>query len=827
MWEDDPPETARNTVQVYVSTLRRASAPTGWSPSRAATGWWSSPTSSTPRGSSSAWPRPPGRSPPASRTPRSRRSTRPWRCGAGRRSATSRATRSPWPRRPGSRACAWPPASCGPRRQLLLGRLEPAIAELEALLRDEPLREHARALLMRALYAAGRQADALAVYREGREELVEQLGLDPGPELQDLERAILRQEASLLTAAAPPLVRIPSPPTPLVDRVQELAAVLELLRGDARVVSICGLGGVGKTRLALAVASEAVADFPEGVVTVELGPVTSAAGVLPAIARALDLDEADAGTSAERLAERIGARRLLLLLDNAEHVLGRGRRPGPAAARHARPAAAGDQPARARDRRRAHLRARPALGARARRERRGGAGERRRPAARRARRPGLGGLRGGRRQRPGPGRDLRPGRRAAAGPRAGREPAAPARAAGPGRAARALPGGPRRSAARSARPSSGASASWTGPSASCCSRCRSSGRRSRWRRPRRSAALGDVLDELGRLVESSLVQRSGGGRFRLLTVVREHIAGLDEAAEGRRGAALRHAAWVRGTVEDVAAELAAGAQERALRRVALAHRGRARSDRRPQAADPGRGDRPAAADLVAAAGARARGASCWPPWPTSPRSTAWCGRPAGPARPTWPTPRPTSTRPRALAAEAAEELRRGGDETALAGALCTLGACAIIAGDPGARALIDESLATARAAGSRELTVRSLANLGSLAWRDDDLELAEQAFADAVGAAQLGGRRVPRGDPPQRPRRDRPRAARRGRRAPPRDRGGRRARAARRPAPAGAGAGPAGPRRARRRPGSPPTSCTPARCSCASTPATSRTPSSR
>src|SRR5262249_50499191 len=94
---------------------------------------------------------------------------------------------------------------------------------------------------------------------------------------------------------------------------------------------------------------------------------------------------------------------------------------------------------------------------------------------------------------------------------------------------------------------------------------------------------------------------------------------------------------------------------------------------------------------------------------------------------------------RALAAEAAAELRHGGEPTDLAGALCTLGACAIIDGDSQARALIDEALATAEAAGSRALVVRALANLGSLAWRDGDLELADRAFADAVGSAQLGG----------------------------------------------------------------------------------------
>ncbi len=322
VWEDDPPETARNTVQVYVSTLRRVlgpdrliSEPGGYrlvvEPDELDAAQLEQRLAEATRAIAAGEPH--------AAVAALDQALALWRGPALGDLANESFALAEAARLESLRLAARELRAEG---QLLLGRLEPAIAELEALLRDEPLREHARALLMRALYAAGRQADALAVYRDGREALVEQLGLDPGPELQDLERAILRQEASLLTAAAPPLVRIPSSPTPLVARVQELATVLELLRGDARIVSILGLGGVGKTRLALAVASEAVADFPEGVVTVELGPVTSADGVLPAIARALDLDEADAGTSPERLAEGIGARRLLLLLDNAEHVLG-------------------------------------------------------------------------------------------------------------------------------------------------------------------------------------------------------------------------------------------------------------------------------------------------------------------------------------------------------------------------------------------------------------------------------------------------------------------------------------------------------------------------
>ena len=86
---------------------------------------------------------------------------------------------------------------------LALGRHAELVAELEALVQAEPLRERPRAQLMLALYRSGRQADALAAYRAARETLVEELGIDPGPELRELEAAILRQDASLLLEEAP------------------------------------------------------------------------------------------------------------------------------------------------------------------------------------------------------------------------------------------------------------------------------------------------------------------------------------------------------------------------------------------------------------------------------------------------------------------------------------------------------------------------------------------------------------------------------------------------------------------------------------------------
>src|SRR5262249_50750234 len=92
------------------------------------------------------------------------------------------------------------------------------VGELEALVRDQPLREGPRRLLMLALYRSGRQADALAAYRDARETLVDELGLEPGQALQQLEQAILRQDPSLdlQTALPPPAtpVSAPSPPEP-------------------------------------------------------------------------------------------------------------------------------------------------------------------------------------------------------------------------------------------------------------------------------------------------------------------------------------------------------------------------------------------------------------------------------------------------------------------------------------------------------------------------------------------------------------------------------------------------------------------------------------
>src|SRR5436190_2252902 len=88
--------------------------------------------------------------------------------------------------------------------ELELGRHDRLVAELEGLVEDEPLRERLRRQLMLSLYRSGRQADALARYREGRRLLVDELGIEPSPQLQELERAILRHDPALEQTGAPP-----------------------------------------------------------------------------------------------------------------------------------------------------------------------------------------------------------------------------------------------------------------------------------------------------------------------------------------------------------------------------------------------------------------------------------------------------------------------------------------------------------------------------------------------------------------------------------------------------------------------------------------------
>ncbi len=219
--------------------------------------------------------------------------------------------------------------------QLAAGRHADVVAELLGLVGAHPLRERLRALLMVALYRAGRQAQALDVYREGRRQLVHELGLEPGVELRGVEQAILTSDPVLAAPAPPPVARRPSQlPADIADftgREAEVASICATLAAPERgagavsIAAITGQAGVGKSALAVHVGHELREEFRDGQLYANLRGAADEAldpsALLARFLRALGVQDESIPRSADERADLyrsvLASRRVLVVLDDA------------------------------------------------------------------------------------------------------------------------------------------------------------------------------------------------------------------------------------------------------------------------------------------------------------------------------------------------------------------------------------------------------------------------------------------------------------------------------------------------------------------------------
>lgn len=216
--------------------------------------------------------------------------------------------------------------------ELALGRLD-HLAELTALVETHPVNERLRGQLMVTLYRLGRQADALACFRAGRVALVEELGIEPGPELSELHESVLRGDDDRLpgSPARAPAAGNHRPPAHLPPGLSDFTGRREELRlltaglTSTPVHVVAGPGGSGKSALAVHAAHQVTAHFPDGQLYAELRGMTespaTAAETLGGFLRALGVPDQQLPDSAQARVELyrtlLAERRLLIVLDDA------------------------------------------------------------------------------------------------------------------------------------------------------------------------------------------------------------------------------------------------------------------------------------------------------------------------------------------------------------------------------------------------------------------------------------------------------------------------------------------------------------------------------
>src|SRR4051794_25011290 len=207
--------------------------------------------------------------------------------------------------------------------QIADGSAESAVVLLAPVVAADPLNEPAQRAMMRALAAAGRRSEALVAYERLADLLQEELGSDPEPETKQLFRNLLSAESVPAPVSVPAqraVGNLPAPMSTLIGRGRELAETRRIL-GRARLLTLTGMGGAGKSTLAIELARQCIDDYSGEVHLVELAALTSGDQVATQLAGALRLDLPSDSSPMDALVAQLRRRRALIVLDNCEHLL--------------------------------------------------------------------------------------------------------------------------------------------------------------------------------------------------------------------------------------------------------------------------------------------------------------------------------------------------------------------------------------------------------------------------------------------------------------------------------------------------------------------------